>query len=118
MKTTKKHFAYFEARCRHWIDALNLNDHEWSIEHGGAAKDCRASFMYRHSDRLVEIKLSSGWNSPVTDDELDKAAFHEILESYLIRLENLAEARDNKAELEAERHAIVYRVWNLLEGKE
>lgn len=116
MRTTAAHFKYFESRCRHWIDRLSLNDYDWFIMHGGSDADAMATFWHNHTGKQVTIKFSSVWNTLISRAEMDRVAFHEIFESYLVRLENIAEARDSKQEIEAERHAIVHRVWHALKG--
>lgn len=116
MRPTAAHFKYFESRCRHWVDRLNLNDHEIMVWPKGGAENCLASGEYNYTAKSIEIWLGEDWVCNITRKQLDYSAYHEVMECCVKRLEIVSRHREDENETEAERHAIVHRVWNALKG--
>ena len=64
------------------------------------------------------VTLGKIWKeNDVTDRELRVTAFHEVCESMFFDLEQLALNREYSRELEAERHALVNRIYYAIHGE-
>lgn len=107
METKKKHFKFFKKRCRHWLEHFGLNRYEVYFEH----KKCNnvAEIYYNIAGGIATIRLNT---NPVgispSRGELDKTAFHEVLELLLARLNVLAKCRYVcESEIDTEIHTII-----------
>ena len=112
MKTSKKHFQYFEKRVRHWIKILNLNNYDLDIVHdfididrwplaGGCSRNKGA--------RNATIWLGKDWrDQPINNKALNSVALHECLELLLFDLVEMISTRFmDAANIEPERHNII-----------
>ena len=119
MKVTQKHFELFRGYCRLFIDALSLNDYQWEFRLEDLGDETTwAKVKTSYSPKQCYISLNKKieiWSDLSFEDELKATAFHEVFEASLIRIQIMAENRDNKDDIESERHAIVHRLWNMIE---
>lgn len=114
-KTTKAHFSTFVAMSKSWAEKLGL--HDWSLHyyHGGelSADEALAYCNHDATGRVASITLNGEWpeHVPVTKEQLDMTAFHELCHVLLSELVGMAKERvttDNML-LQAQ-HAIIRRL--------
>lgn len=116
MKTTAKHFEYFRERCLYYIDKLKITSWGVSILHGDAMKGCAASAQFNYRGAQAFIKLSDTWTHPITNEELDRTAKHEVTHLLTARLYLIGSSRFcNEDEIEQANEEVVEHLCKLLE---
>ena len=108
-KTTAKHFEIYKKECEKWIDVFGLKGWEPYFEHDIKDENALAQMFADIEGRTCTFFLAPDWGgNPVTNEELDKTAFHEVLELLLARLNFLANSRSvNQSEIVEEIHHII-----------
>ena len=103
-------FKYFTERVKHWTNHFGLlnwdvNVHEDEDEFDGVL----ASTFCNISNKRADIYLVMDWNgSEMTKHDLDKTAFHEVLEVMLAEIRQLAGRRDIRfEEIDGAIHSII-----------
>ena len=80
IETTPEHFETFKAACLRWRERLGL--HQWQLyfKHG-ADPGMFAQAVFQGDCTAATIRLAVEWSSlrPLTDEELDRCALHEML---------------------------------------
>ncbi len=119
MKITGRHFKIFRRECRRWLRFFGLTDWQVYYEHREADTDDRAWCETKLSARTATIGLNAVWDCEPDDygidanEEMRKAAFHEVVELLLSPLysEALYRFTTGDALVEAD-HGIVRRLEN------
>jgi len=114
--TSKADFEYFKKHCKWWVKYLGMYEYKYTYDHedNDDTKDSIAIFYFSFSAKVVTIILPKSHNSYISKKALAKTAFHEVFESSMIPLKELAE-RDFKNELvEEHTHSIIRRLENTL----
>lgn len=112
-KTTKQQFKVFKDECKKWIERFGLKG--WRVEycHEETDSNDRANITYYTSGRSAVINLSAVWGknrtASISDSIIKQAAFHEVCELLLARLEMMA-----KEEIGNSKYAIEEEVHNLI----
>ena len=94
MRTTKRHFIIFKKECEKWIKAFGLLGHKFYYTHEemeGCIAQC--TFPKQHEDRVFTLSLNTKLNFKYTIKEIKMSAFHEVMESFLYRIRNIANCR-------------------------
>jgi hypothetical protein len=120
MKTTAKHFALFKKQCQKWLDVFGLKGWESYYIHDDLSKveglnKEEAAVAYIATARNATFFLNTKWETPVTDKAITRAAFHEVCELLLGKLNDLARARFvMEHELDEANHAVIRTLENVL----
>ena len=115
MKTTKADFAYFKARCEHWIDVLGIN--EWNITYlhrdvGGDIAQWRGNTTRKETSIILNVEWG---DNPLNKKTLDHSALHEVVHLFLGEITCVAESRfSTKDEWDAVLHSTVNRLIKVL----
>lgn len=83
--TTKEHFKIFCSESTYWIDYFGLIHHEIEYQHYKFDKNestlAQCVTRVDNEQRQVLLRLSVDWyGKEITDFDLRKAAFHEVME--------------------------------------
>jgi len=109
--TSKADFEYFQRHCWWWIKYFGLFDYEYLFFHE-EDRETRASAVYEFKSRIISIYLSSIFESPFDKRLIAICAFHEVFESMLFKLKDLA-LRDAPIDtVEEFTHTVVNRMEN------
>lgn len=103
-------FKYFKECVNRWVDHFGLynwdaNVHIDDDEYDGAL----AYTLYNVDNKRADIYLVMDWNgTKMTRHELNKTAFHEVLEVMLSEIRHLAGRRDIRfEEIDSAIHSII-----------
>lgn len=114
-EVTAEHLEYFAERCRYWQHEFGLTNWRLYVEQRG--DDTDMAWADGDDNALIfKVFLSTDWNEPVTERELDATAFHEVVHILLRPLVELAEAHNNDQDVGRVEHAIVHRLSNAALG--
>jgi prephenate dehydrogenase len=106
-KTTKKDFKVFCDSVYYWINEFGLKGWHLYFEHV-YLENSLAQVTYNIITRIATFKLSTIWDIPVSNRDINLRAFHEVLELLLSRLNILAKLRFiNEGEIDEELHNII-----------
>lgn len=91
--TTKEDFEKFKEFIIYWIDFFGLRN--WEVEFGHAEDDTAMAYTkFNVPNRNITIVLATDWGErKVTNEELNKTAFHEVCEVLLLKVRYIADAR-------------------------
>ena len=94
MKLNNKQFEYFKKRCEYWLEYWGLKNWDVRYKFEKTANEEAAVTSSSLVDHMAVITLDnvSEWDD-VSNDYLDKVAFHEVDEVRYARIESLAGAR-------------------------
>jgi len=111
MKMTKLDIKKFKGYVGYWIEYfgiygwevnVNLQDKEDNDEHNMAVT------YFDILNRRADIELGYEWNQEITDKELNKTAFHEVLEVLFSRIRTIAASRFiTDSEIDEELHNLI-----------
>ncbi len=117
MKSTRYHFKYFVMSCKKWIKYFGLHRFEVFFEHENV-QDSRACVRHKTVGKIATISLSVDWPGYkiISNEELDKVAFHEILELLLSRLSSMCRGyvAYHESAVDEEIHVIIRTLENTL----
>lgn len=117
-KTTKAHFELFKKECWKWIEKFGLYDWQYYFFHEDWEDGNRATIKYNVKSRAASINLSPIWNTPITNLEVRRSAFHEVMEAMLGDLYLMGESREfDEALFVGESHKIIRRLENVVFDK-
>ena len=111
-KVDRKGFNYFRQRCMHWAKILSISHFEFFFQFGDTPDDVRADIGIDLVGKICTIRLNSEWTSPVTKVQLDRVAFHEILELLLADLAFYAYISASRGLVEEVTHKIIRSLEN------
>ncbi|UCD87146.1 MAG: hypothetical protein JSV01_05120, partial [Desulfobacterales bacterium] len=108
-KTSKRHFTLFCNEVRKFIDIFGLAGWEVYFEHKQYLSTEQAVCITDQQGRTCTIALSTQWiGLKPTDSEVRKAAFHEVCELLLSRLNTFAKDRFvRESQIDEESHNII-----------
>ncbi len=108
-KTGKRHFKVFCDEARKFIDIFGLAGWEVYFEHKKYLSTELAVCITDQQGRTCTISLSPEWvELKPTDLEIRKAAFHEVCELLLSRLNTFAKDRFvRESQIDEESHSII-----------
>ena len=103
----KEKLKYFEKRVDHWVKYFGL--YNWEIGVRTDKGDGELAFTtFIVDNRRADICLCDCWEEDMTEYELDKTAFHEVVEILLLKLRHLAGKREYSfEEVDGEIHSII-----------
>jgi len=113
MKTTKKQFDIFKKECERWINEFGLFGSRFYFQHedyGDGDENTQAYCIMpdEHQDRIFTVGLPKKLNGETSIDEIKENAFHEVMESFLYRIKNIARCRYvQREEIDDEIHNII-----------
>lgn len=114
IKTTKKDFELFKRECQKWINIVGLKDwHIW-YEHGKTAEDSIAEYSVGHSGRACVIYFTLGVYEKLSNHDIKCAAFHEIIEIYMVEIRKMALTTYSYDVVDEATHRIVRMLENVL----
>jgi len=115
-KTTVKDFQLFKTECRKWIDVFGLKGWECYFRHEKEEDIYVARLSPNVENRTCTFFFAVDWgDSPLSELEIKKTAFHETMELFLTRFRHLALKRDiREAEILEEDHHIIRILENVL----
>ena len=120
-KTTAKHFEIFKVECQKWIEIFGIKSFEILYDHSDYLKNNKASTTSHSVNRWATLRLNITWDEywELTDDNVKRCAFHEVVELLLAPLINCAESRYvSENEIEEQSHVIIRTLENVLWEKE
>ena len=115
-EVSEKNFEMFVALCKFWQHHFGLFDfhiHYYyeKLDDAGDMARARADA----EDRTVAIGLNNKWLVPVTDEEIQRVALHEMMHVLLADLSEAAEQRTiSERELKIANEAVVLRLERIL----
>lgn len=112
-------FDIFVQECKYWIDFFGIKD--WSINykfkelHENFRAECRVNW----SGRVCSLCLSTVWKGEVTDLDIRRSAFHEVMELLLTDfdhtvLDDKIPLEERKYLAEVQRHSLIRRFENTI----
>ena len=114
MKTKIEHFRIFKKECEKWIKVFGLLGFRFYFQHEDYDDDDdedTQAFCIRpdqHQDRTFTLGLPKKLNGETSIDEIKENAFHEVMEAFLYRIENIAQCRYvQQEEIRDEIHNII-----------
>ena len=114
-EVTSEHVKYFAERCRYWQHQFGLTNWRLYVDQ----RDDSSDLAWADGDDsalIFKICISTEWNEPVTNEEINATAFHEIAHALLRPLVELAEAHNSAQDVERVEHAIIHRISNAALG--
>jgi len=97
MKTTHKQFEMFKKECQKWINRFGIFGWRFYYVHENYDDDVpKIAYVFwprEIEDRVFTIGLSAELTSDITDNDIRRSAFHEVMEALLYRIQFLAKAR-------------------------
>ena len=113
-KTSKEDFAYFQKRCKVYIDALGLKDFKIYYTHDNSLTTSYAHITPDVEAGMATVGLTIDWeHQKVTKAQLDYCAKHEVLHLLLADLVNVGKLRQSTTEdFTRAQHAIIRRLEN------
>ena len=108
-KTTKRHFNVFCAEVIKFIDIFGLMGWEVNFEHRLYLNNAQAVCITDQEGRTCTMALATDWIAlKPTDLEVRKAAFHEVCELLLSRLNTFAKYRFvRESQIDEESHNLI-----------
>lgn len=111
-ETTQTHFNKFKKFVDKWIKNFGLLQWEIGCHHQDDEEDSENDLAYTTfviDNRRADIFLTNEWCTEVTDDELEKTAFHEVCEVFLLNIRGIATRRINVSaeDIEGAIHEII-----------
>ena len=112
-KKIKRRIQYFTKRVFFWQKALGFTDVEMSVGQQ-LRTDARASWYSEMSARQISVYYSKHWIRATATNrlELDRVAFHEVYESQLYVLRDMATDSNAERRVDEEVHLLVRRAEN------
>ena len=109
MRTTAKHFEIFKKECERWQKAFGLLNWEFNFYHSKEDERSIATTECDNDNRVAFITLNTGLEDvEITNYEIKKSAFHEVMEVLLYSIRYIAEERYvNECEIDTEIHNII-----------
>jgi len=114
-EVTAEHLKYFAERCRYWQHEFGLTNWRLYVDQRGDESDM-AWACGDDTALIFKVFISTTWNEPVTNEELNATAFHEIAHILLRPLVEFAEAHNSAQDIERVEHAIIHRMSNAALG--
>lgn len=108
--TEKNDFKYFESRVKYWLNYFGLLNWDVSVfEDDGDDEGNLAYTTFNVDNRCAYIFLCNDWLIVEKNKfELDKTAFHEVVEVLLLRIRDLAGKRTfDYDEFDGEIHNVI-----------
>lgn len=109
MKTTRTHFKYFNQQVLQWVNFFGLSSSwEVSTHHVDLPDKNMAETTCDYPAKMATIYLGKEWpDMKVTEEELDKTAFHEVCELILDLLDTMAKISVKHDAVDTARHTII-----------
>lgn len=113
-KTTENHFIFFKDKTKKWLTFFGLVDYQVSYFHVDI--DCEGNGVTlamtrrecERSQHVFAIGLAKNWGSiEITEEQLERTAFHEVCEILLNEIRYMAEAEYSYHKVDSEIHRIV-----------
>lgn len=119
-KTSKKHFDLFKKESLKYIDLLGLREYDILFKHVTLQDSLAGCDVYWQSRHAI-LYLGKDWNDTnfdLTDQEIKRTAFHEVLEILLMPIRDYANKRNCTPELvDCEIHRIIQTLLNTFHDK-
>ena len=118
-KLTNADYDYFTLECKRYADLLGLDDWQIGMAFNFITDNTGAEVTYIYNQHQAIITLSTLWrNLPVTQENLSKMAFHEVLHIVMTDLEGVAVLEGLPHEtlvslIDREQHKIIRRFENV-----
>jgi hypothetical protein len=121
-RTTQRHYGIFKKTIKYWLGYFGLS--EWRVttfhqsNSAPGAEHARASYIAYSEDRICSIFLEPDWKDNIVTDELvERSAFHEVVHVLLCWLTYLALQRSTTAqEIDEAEHVIIHRLQSAVFG--
>lgn len=120
-KTTKRHYELFKQECLKWINIFGMSDWEVYFCHKKVAADQKKEGILAYCSldnvsRYATFYLHKDWEDDiVTDKEIKKTAFHEVMELLLGQINCLASERFvTEKQIEEAVHSIIRTFENVV----
>lgn len=120
IQTTKEDFDTFCGYCKKFVNEFGLTD--WKVYFVHEPFDAMAECRTHDISKFCIIALSSDWgNQEVTQEGLERVAYHEVIHLLLADIDSLALRADmsrtsREIELSRAYHAVIRRMENLRFG--
>ena len=113
-RITDRQFKIYINECKRWVNFFGLLDwecfYECEPDHG-----TRASLNADPEAGICTFCLNSEWDGRPTKYLLQKTAFHEVMELFLMRMRHLTYLRFSTAlEIDIENHRIIRTLENVI----
>lgn len=114
--TTDKDFKIFKSECKKWLQFFGLLQWDVSYKHDDEDMTCHASVICDVPSMTALVTLTKTIDIPyaITENDIRKSAFHEVLEIMLWHLTYEAEQspRATSETIAAITHDIIHRFEN------
>ena len=105
----------FKARCEYWLRFFGI-EKEWVVYYSGQKLDRYAETAYWIDSKVATITLNT--SEALSDEALDRVAFHEVAHLVLADVMALAKDRNyDKETADKEEHKLINRLEHVLLGK-
>jgi len=114
--TTAEHFEVFKAQVQKELDRFGLKSWSVFIAHEDLNGDCLANVSFNWKSKAATIALNKDWGeTEITDHQLRRSAFHEVMELLLAPLYCLGfDAGARQYDLKREDHSIIHTLENVV----
>ena len=103
-------FKYFKERVDHWVDYFGLYNWDVNVHKDEDEYDGELAYAtFNVDNKRADIYLSMDWGgTEMTRNELNKTAFHEVIEVMLAEIRHIAGRRDIRfEEIDGAIHSII-----------
>jgi hypothetical protein len=110
LKTNSKHFQKFKEEAKWWIEFFGLKTWDIDFEHTNL-EEADAECQYDVVNRYATIRL----NKDVTESDIRKLAFHEVVETLLADFFEAAIQRSSsEEEIDFAKHNVIHILENTI----
>ena len=112
MKTTKAHLEKFRRYVFRWVELLQISGWDIAVVHADLSNSYAQIFV-DGVNRVITFRLCREWDGavPLTDEELDNTALHEVCHLFFEPFSYFATERFVDAnQMQSEREALVCRL--------
>jgi hypothetical protein len=111
VKTTKKQFKAFKKECQKWIKEFGMLGWRFYFDHfkvNDTTSIAWCCFPDKPEDRVFTLTLNTEIPDYLTDKDILRSAFHEVMEAFIYKIGFLAKARYvQPEEINEEIHTII-----------
>jgi hypothetical protein len=109
----KENFEYYKERCNFYQKFFNLQDWEfyYKIEDD---EENRGTSVSLPNSRVSTIAIDEEWGEYATKKEIDKLAFHEVMEVLFAMLRIYGDMFVNEMHVDREIHSVIRTMENVI----
>jgi hypothetical protein len=106
--TTEQDYLTYKSETEKWVKFFGLTDFEWIVERKQTDEETRAQCWIHFDGRVANTVLQEKWDDVPYPGEIERVAFHEVMEAMLSDLWMLTTRRYlSEDEVEVARHRLI-----------